>query len=63
MKTGSRDRHAPLKTALDRAGFTVEGVKRQGNKTVITVSRRGRDNEKNGTGAGKTQPPLLHPQP
>jgi hypothetical protein len=48
MKTGSVDRHAPLKTALDRAGFTVEGVKRQGNKTVITVSRRGREEKSEG---------------
>jgi hypothetical protein len=40
MKIGGQDRHAPLKTALDRSGFTVERVKRLGKKTVITVSRR-----------------------
>jgi hypothetical protein len=41
MKTGSFDRYAPLKTALNGTGFKVESVEQQDKKTVITVSRRG----------------------
>jgi hypothetical protein len=29
----------PLKTALKEAGFSIENIKRQGKKTVITVFR------------------------
>jgi hypothetical protein len=46
METANLDRHTPLETALNRAGFTVEGIEQQDKKTVITVSRRTRGGEK-----------------
>jgi hypothetical protein len=57
METGSLDRHAPLETALKRAGFTVEGVEQQDKKTVITVSRRTGGNKNRKYGLPAEVPP------
>jgi hypothetical protein len=38
MEMDGLDRYAPLETALNEAGFKVDEVEKQGEKTVITVS-------------------------
>lgn len=47
-------RYAPLETALQEAGLVVEGVKKQGKRTVITVFRPGRGGESSGAAREET---------
>jgi hypothetical protein len=55
MEKGGLDRYAPLETALNEAGFTVEDLEKQGKRTVITVSREGKSGKKPGFPASKTR--------
>jgi hypothetical protein len=45
MKTDNVDRYIPLETALKGAGFKVDEVEKQGKKTIITISRHGKNGE------------------
>jgi hypothetical protein len=40
MRIGDFDRYAPLKTALNEAGFKVDEVEKRDKRTVITVIPR-----------------------
>jgi hypothetical protein len=40
METVRLDSYEPYTTAINRVGYTVNGIERRGKKIVITVSRR-----------------------
>ena len=56
MKSGARDHHNPLVTALKEAGFTVDGVVKQDKKTIITVSPAEQSAERAPKSEKETQP-------
>jgi hypothetical protein len=62
MEKGSLDRYAPLETALNEAGFTVEDLEKKGKRTVITVSRCGQSDKKLAFPAIKAGPVSIEEQ-